>query len=37
MTFTAIKHTNQMIYKGPATHIFVPPGKIQSPGFTYIH
>lgn len=26
MMFTVIKHTNQMTYKGPATHIFVPPG-----------
>lgn len=37
MTFTVIKHTNQMIYKGHVTHIFVLPGKIQSHGFTYIH
>lgn len=37
MMFTVIKHTNQMTYKGPATHIFVPPGKIQSPTWLYIN
>lgn len=32
MMFTVIKHTNQMTYKGPATHIFVPPDGGQGPG-----
>lgn len=32
MTFTVIKHTNQMTYKGPATRIFVLPDGGQDLG-----